>query len=754
VEKLSWLFELQDRMSGPAGKIASSLKKLDAPMKSAGRSTGLFQKMVAGIGNTFGARASRSFIGMAGAVAKVGDGLKAVMPVAQKVGSGLLAVGGIMATAGLAAGAAVGGLSVLGGKWLVDSMAFRENTLGSLEAMLKSKSAAESVFNDAVKFAAKTPFSTSQVADSFQKLVAAGFKPAELQKVMTNLGDFAGADAEKLQSAILVMGQIKGKGKLQGEELMQLAERGLPMGKVLEQLAKQLGKTKDQTQALLSAGKINADVGIGAVMSVINDQFGGRMDKAATSLTGLWSTLKSAPEDLLFNPETAKAMEPMVAALKGLLTDVIASFGPTQAGGKLLVDVFKGAAAAIKWIAEALRSVDMKGIFTRLSTVAGEVMPKIRKLFDDVIPKVRAFFDGFTKFVNLETLGKVASDVFERISKHLGGMDGDTLTKVGKAVGWLLITAIDLVLVLLDLSLAISGFGMKAIGFFGDVATWVGKAVDKVGELRTSFDGLHPAIQGAARAVGIVLLSFLGPIPQIIATLSTLPVSIGAIAKDAAGKFLFSLLGPIPLILSTLGSLPEQVTKFGKDAMGGFLLGLLGPIPQIIAAVAGMVTSIIGAVKSGLKSASPSGVFQELGMFTGEGFILGLMNSGIQQAMSNAVKPPLNMQGLAASVALGGSAISPAAGLMGALSSLLPVFGGATASMTPQGDNAIRPQGGTTPIVSATPPPPNQNFNLSIPSIVMNVTSENGEEVAKQAAGSFTAQLGAALKKLGSEAGR
>lgn len=387
-----------------ASGVAGVFRSIGARLKPVGVELGkLIGKMASPLG---------------GLIKRVASGLGSTMgKLAPTVGKGLMIAGGAVLAVGAATAMAVGGLAAAGGTWLIDSIAFKETTIASLEAILKSKSEAEEVFKRATKFAAKTPFSTSQVAAAFEQLVSAGVPLKDLEKTMQSLGDLSGGSAEKLASAISVIAQVRGKGKLQTEELMQLAERGLPMGVVLDTLAKKLGKTKDEVQSLLSSGKISADQGIGAILETIDQLRGGSMEKASNTLAGLWSTLKSVPEDILFSEGAAKSIEKLIVPIKDFIKNITAALSPDTVNGQRLIAMFDQVAKVVGEVFGTLNGGDFsktisdvldvaepllevflgfgKGLFQGLIGALGEIV----RAFGKMDPKsIESMAESFVKF--------------------------------------------------------------------------------------------------------------------------------------------------------------------------------------------------------------------------------------------------------------------------------------------------------------------------------------------------------------------
>lgn len=98
--------------------------------------------------------------------------------------------------------------------------------------------------------------------------------------------------ADEVQRASLALSQIQGRGRLQAEELNQFIEAvpGVDRGKIIDQLAKELQITTQEAAHRLGKGKIQADVGIRALIfgalesQKLSDPSGGRgfggVDKA------------------------------------------------------------------------------------------------------------------------------------------------------------------------------------------------------------------------------------------------------------------------------------------------------------------------------------------------------------------------------------------------------------------------------------------------------------------------------------------
>lgn len=141
-------------------------------------------------------------------------------------------------------------------------------------------------------FAKNTPLQLDEVTQVFVRLKAFGIDP--MNGSMQGIVDQAyklGGGFEEVQGISLALGQAWAKQKLQGEEILQLIERGVPVWQLLEQVT---GKNTAELQKLSEAGKLGRDT-IQGLMNEIAAQSGG----AAANNMGLLSGLISNAQDNL-----------------------------------------------------------------------------------------------------------------------------------------------------------------------------------------------------------------------------------------------------------------------------------------------------------------------------------------------------------------------------------------------------------------------------------------------------------------------
>ena len=173
----------------------------------------------------------------------------------------------------------------------IDYNAELEQTRVAFTSMLHSAEAADKMLADLQKFAAETPFEMPGVRTAAQQLIAFGYEADEILPTLTALGNAAsglGRGQEGFNHLAFVFGQIRTTGKLMGQDVLQLAQLGVPVKDIL---AKNLGLAKDELANIGDLG-IDADVSIRALIDGMNERFPDMMKKQSETFEGILSNIK------------------------------------------------------------------------------------------------------------------------------------------------------------------------------------------------------------------------------------------------------------------------------------------------------------------------------------------------------------------------------------------------------------------------------------------------------------------------------
>lgn len=165
------------------------------------------------------------------------------------------------------------------------------------------------------KLAIESPFTQDGVAQAYRMAMAYGFTTKEAQRLTTAMIDFAsgtGASEDRMQMIALALGQIKAKGKLAGQEVLQLVNTGLAVDQIL---AKAFGKSTQEIVKMREQGLIPANEAIEAITKSLEQDFGGAAKRQATTFSGLLSSLQDIKSVGLreFFTGTFQAIQPYVA---------------------------------------------------------------------------------------------------------------------------------------------------------------------------------------------------------------------------------------------------------------------------------------------------------------------------------------------------------------------------------------------------------------------------------------------------------
>lgn len=260
---LEFLFKLRDQFRTPAQRVINTIRSLTQVEQAATRGLAKFGRMLSSLR----------------------------VPAQVTVGAlNRLRSAALGLAFGAAAFTAVGFGAALAGKGIIDSAAYKEQTLISFTSILGDATKASNLYANAVSFAARTPFNDNDIIDATKSLLAYGFATSDLESILTSAGNLASGMGKPLEQVTTAFAALKG------------GDFGQAFG--VGQGFSQLGITKD----MLSAGGLKFDkkgsyVGsvedaMKVVQEIIGKRFGKGMEAQSKSILGLVSTLQSRSSQL------------------------------------------------------------------------------------------------------------------------------------------------------------------------------------------------------------------------------------------------------------------------------------------------------------------------------------------------------------------------------------------------------------------------------------------------------------------------
>ncbi len=165
--------------------------------------------------------------------------------------------------------------------------------------LLKDGDQAKNFLNDLAQFAANTPFELQGLTDTAKKLLAFKFQAQDIIPIMQTVGDAAamlGSGQDGINGMTMALSQMQAKGKVQGEELLQLAERGV---NAYQYLADAMGVSVAEAQDKVSKGMVSSKEGINAILFGMQKDFAGGMKGISEEMTGILSNIKDGTASVM-----------------------------------------------------------------------------------------------------------------------------------------------------------------------------------------------------------------------------------------------------------------------------------------------------------------------------------------------------------------------------------------------------------------------------------------------------------------------
>jgi hypothetical protein len=177
-----------------------------------------------------------------------------------------------------------------------------ERSTVSFTRLLGSADAAEKKLRSLQEFAARTPYTFTELVDYEKRLLALGFSADATRKMLTTIGDTAsglGLDRLGVQRLIKAFGDIQTKGVVATQEMKQFGEVGVNANKILAQALLGSGEKIGELQKLIENRQVSATAAITGMMTGLNAQFGGMMNEQSKTLIGMWSMIRDEGENSL-----------------------------------------------------------------------------------------------------------------------------------------------------------------------------------------------------------------------------------------------------------------------------------------------------------------------------------------------------------------------------------------------------------------------------------------------------------------------
>lgn len=271
------------------------------------------------------------------------------------------------------------GVSAVGGAFFGLNSQLEQAKIG-FTTMIGSAQQADALLRDLQKFAQTTPFEFPDLLRATTKFISVGVAARDVIPVMTAVGDAVaavGGSTVQIDRVALAFQQMAAKGRVQGQELLQIAETGIP---IYGLLAKELGVTTAAFSKMVENGAVPADVAFKAfVNGVKNSNMAGMMQQQSATFQGAMSNIKDA-----VSQASATAFRPFFAMI---------SEGAQTLGTFLQSDRFTRwvavVTAATQAVAGALRSLfsgDFDTFIAKIQAMGSQIAGALLHVANQAVP--------------------------------------------------------------------------------------------------------------------------------------------------------------------------------------------------------------------------------------------------------------------------------------------------------------------------------------------------------------------------------
>lgn len=541
--------------------------------------------------------------------------------------------------ASVAIGAVASGLStalVAGVKYNAEIEQYQT----SFEVMTGSADKAAATMDKLVDLGAKTPFETSDLANATQLLMNYGFTADDAIDKMTMLGDISQGSADKMQRIAMAYGQMSSAGKVQLEDVKQMIEAGF---NPLQEISDSTGESMASLYDRISNGTLSVDE-ITASMER-STSAGGKyfqsMEKQSKTLSGQLSTLKdnasqalgafaqSSSDALSGNilPTLNNGLEQITEQLKSGNMGALGEVGGQMVAG-LVTSITQQMPQLLNTTSSLLSNM-FYGLKQQLPTIMSSLLGGFGDFFTTQLPNITSNLVALLKGVMVSLNSQLPTLVPQLIS-GLTSM----LSSILSMAPYLLQMGITLIVSLVNgLTLEIPTLVPTIVNALllivdtltdpNNLSSLITAGLYLIVTLAQSLVSAMPQlISVLPRIIKGVVGGFIQLLPQLIPVALQMLVTIGTSLVGQIGN----LITYLPMIFSAIIGAFAEVDwgQIGTDIINGLIQGLESMVSSLWSTISNIASGISDTFKDLLGIHSPSKVFMEYGVYTDEGYALGL----------------------------------------------------------------------------------------------------------------------------------
>ena len=303
--------ELQQLVVRLIGEGSDYKKTLDEAVRQTEKSTGKIDKLTG--------KLSRSMDSISMSVKKVGSSIRRM---------------GTFATAGLT-------LPIIGAGIFLGKAAADFERVSLQFGVMLGRTQGSQMIKDLQQFSKATPFQFGGLAASTRTLLAFGVAQEDVMGSLKMLGDVSAGTGKNLNELAVIFGQIRGMGRLQGQDFLQLVNAGFPVSEIAKVMQTDMKGLKD----LMAEGRVPFEAVAQAMKNTTAEGgiFNNMMEQISKTAVGTWSTM--VDEIKLVSIELGKILLPFVKELIDRVRSWVSWFGKLSTETKKLLLLIAGIVA-------------------------------------------------------------------------------------------------------------------------------------------------------------------------------------------------------------------------------------------------------------------------------------------------------------------------------------------------------------------------------------------------------------------------
>ena len=173
----------------------------------------------------------------------------------------------------------------------------RDASVASLKTLLGTKEEATAYAKELRDSMMSKLYGSGTITDAAKTMMSFGIDKDKTKDMLSAISDIAGGNSQSFNSLVLAFSQATSLGKLQGQDKLQMIGAGF---NPLTQIAKDLGKSVQEVDEMMSKGQIDANMLADAFTNATKEggTYFGATKEQMGGLNGMIKTVQSAMADL------------------------------------------------------------------------------------------------------------------------------------------------------------------------------------------------------------------------------------------------------------------------------------------------------------------------------------------------------------------------------------------------------------------------------------------------------------------------